>query len=166
MERRPAWPSPWGPGAASRGSAALRAASRTARAGGPHQRRRENIAQHRGARDAAQDSGSRLVRDDLGTGRRSDRRHRSTASWIMAARGKLSPSVSPSGLSCDRARFRGNGRSAHIVKGDCYYGLDFVADVDALVRTVVPEPVVLVGHSMGGAISVMFASARRELVRG
>ena len=60
---------------------------------------------------------------------------------------------------------RGHGRSAHVARGDAYYGLDFVADVDALVRAIIGRPFVLVGHSMGGAISVMYTTARPESVR-
>jgi pimeloyl-ACP methyl ester carboxylesterase/acyl carrier protein len=58
---------------------------------------------------------------------------------------------------------RGHGRSDHAGKGSSYHLLDFLADVDAIARSI-GQPFRLVGHSMGTAIAAMFASSRPEQV--
>jgi malonyl CoA-acyl carrier protein transacylase/NAD(P)-dependent dehydrogenase (short-subunit alcohol dehydrogenase family)/SAM-dependent methyltransferase/acyl carrier protein len=59
---------------------------------------------------------------------------------------------------------RGHGRSGHVPKGACYYALDFLGDIDALVRQLMNQPFVLVGHSLGAALAAMFAAVRPEWV--
>lgn len=56
---------------------------------------------------------------------------------------------------------RGHGNSGWAT-GSSYALWDYVADIDALVRATRPEsgPVFLVGHSLGGAISLQLAGAR------
>lgn len=60
---------------------------------------------------------------------------------------------------------RGHGRSAHVPRGASYHMLDFVADFEALIRALVDEPFVLVGHSLGAALTATWASVRPEKVR-
>ncbi|TMQ06897.1 MAG: alpha/beta fold hydrolase [Deltaproteobacteria bacterium] len=55
---------------------------------------------------------------------------------------------------------RGHGRSGHVGAGGSYHLVDFVADVDALARTLGPAPFPLVGHSLGAVIAGLFAAAR------
>lgn len=51
--------------------------------------------------------------------------------------------------------------------GGCYTPWDYATDLDALVRTVRPEgQVFLVGHSLGGAVSLQYAGARPDRVAG
>ncbi|MGF1495533.1 MAG: alpha/beta fold hydrolase [Elainellaceae cyanobacterium] len=57
---------------------------------------------------------------------------------------------------------RGHGRSAH---GSAYHLLDFLGDVDALVRHLADAPLTLVGHSMGSVIAALYAGARSPQVR-
>ncbi|MEB3358629.1 MAG: hybrid fatty acyl-AMP ligase/type I polyketide synthase [Synechococcales bacterium] len=57
---------------------------------------------------------------------------------------------------------RGHGRSAH---GHTYHLLDFLGDVDALVRHLTDAPFTLVGHSMGSVIAALYASARSPQVQ-
>lgn len=61
---------------------------------------------------------------------------------------------------------RGFGESDGIGPGGYYHFVDYVADVDALVRGLVPEGgrLGLVGHSMGGTVASLFAGARPERV--
>jgi pimeloyl-ACP methyl ester carboxylesterase len=59
--------------------------------------------------------------------------------------------------------FRGHGQSAHLTQG-LYHFPDYLADVESAVRYLGP-PVHLVGHSMGGAVSLMYAAARPKCVR-
>jgi pimeloyl-ACP methyl ester carboxylesterase len=59
---------------------------------------------------------------------------------------------------------RGHGRSAHVGHGGFYHFWDYVGDVQALVDHL-GGPVDLVGHSMGGTMSVLFTGARPEAVR-
>jgi pimeloyl-ACP methyl ester carboxylesterase len=59
--------------------------------------------------------------------------------------------------------FRGHGQSAHLREG-LYHFPDYLADLEAAVQHLGP-PVHLVGHSMGGAVSLMYAAARPEAVR-
>ena len=59
--------------------------------------------------------------------------------------------------------FRGHGQSAHLREG-LYHFPDYLADVEAAVAHL-GAPVHLVGHSMGGAVSLMYASARPDAVR-
>lgn len=59
---------------------------------------------------------------------------------------------------------RGHGRSEHVGRGGHYHFWDYVADVDALVAHLGGR-VDLVGHSMGGTMSVLFAGTRPEAVR-
>jgi len=64
---------------------------------------------------------------------------------------------------------RGHGHSAWAPAGSTYHFLEYVADVDALVDLLVVEhpgvrPFTLVGHSMGGTISALYAGLRPSSV--
>jgi pimeloyl-ACP methyl ester carboxylesterase len=60
--------------------------------------------------------------------------------------------------------WRGFGQSAS--QGRPYWFPDYLADLDAFLGAVSPdEPVVLVGHSMGGNIAALYAGIRPERVR-
>lgn len=61
---------------------------------------------------------------------------------------------------------RGHGRSGHVPQSEYYHLLDFVADVDGLLRWLNGRPVTLVGHSMGALLATMIASARHNQVGG
>jgi pimeloyl-ACP methyl ester carboxylesterase len=54
---------------------------------------------------------------------------------------------------------RGFGRSDWIGAGGYYYFPDYIADVAALVDALAPARLGVVGHSMGGAVSVYFTGA-------
>ena len=43
---------------------------------------------------------------------------------------------------------------------DSYWFADYLADLDRLLDAVVPEPAVLVGHSMGGNVALLYAGVR------
>ena len=60
---------------------------------------------------------------------------------------------------------RGHGDSDWAGAGAFYHFVDYLADLEGLVRELAPEgPVRLVGHSMGGALSVLYAAARPDRV--
>lgn len=58
---------------------------------------------------------------------------------------------------------RGHGRSAWAAAGHGYFFQEYVADLDALVERL-GRPVRLVGHSMGGTVSTLYAGARPDRV--
>jgi len=58
---------------------------------------------------------------------------------------------------------RGHGDSEWL-KGSSYHYLDYVYDLHQLVQQAHLAPVVLVGHSMGGAIAALFAGVYPEMV--
>jgi len=61
--------------------------------------------------------------------------------------------------------WRGFGLSASPGQ-DCFWMLDYQADLDALLRHYSPDaPVDLVGHSMGGNVTTLYAGYRPERVR-
>jgi pimeloyl-ACP methyl ester carboxylesterase len=60
---------------------------------------------------------------------------------------------------------RGHGDSAWVGAGAFYHFVEYLGDLDGLVRELLPEgPVRLVGHSMGGALSLLYAALRPERV--
>src|SRR3954471_1363642 len=60
---------------------------------------------------------------------------------------------------------RGHGDSSWAGAGAFYHFVEYLADLDGLLRELqLPGPVRLVGHSMGGAVSLLYAAARPELV--
>ncbi len=60
---------------------------------------------------------------------------------------------------------RGHGDSSWAGAGAFYHFVEYVGDLDVLVRELqLPLPIRLVGHSMGGAISLLYAAARPDLV--
>lgn len=59
---------------------------------------------------------------------------------------------------------RGFGGSDRVGTGGYYHFADYVADVDALVRSLAPTRLVLAGHSMGGTIACLYAGSRPERV--
>src|SRR5262245_33275887 len=60
---------------------------------------------------------------------------------------------------------RGHGDSSWAGAGAFYHFVEYVGDLDVLVREMqLPTPLRLVGHSMGGAISLLYAAARPDLV--
>jgi pimeloyl-ACP methyl ester carboxylesterase len=60
--------------------------------------------------------------------------------------------------------WQGFGRSGW--RGDGYWFHDYVADLDALLRTLSPDaPVHLVGHSLGANVSMIYAGVRAARVR-
>jgi pimeloyl-ACP methyl ester carboxylesterase len=48
---------------------------------------------------------------------------------------------------------------------DCYWFPDYLADLDQLLDTISPGPALLVGHSMGGNVALLFAGVRPQRVR-
>ncbi len=60
--------------------------------------------------------------------------------------------------------FRGHGRSGRASVGQ-YRGEDYSADVISFLERQVRKPAVLLGHSLGGMVSIYLASQRPELVR-
>ena len=61
--------------------------------------------------------------------------------------------------------WRGHGQTEWIGRGGYYHFPDYVLDLDELLPQLSDAPVHLVGHSMGGSASVMFAAARPEKLR-
>src|SRR5678815_172926 len=41
-------------------------------------------------------------------------------------------------------------------KSDCYWFPDYIADLDFLLQQIEPEPVILVGHSLGGNVATIY----------
>ena len=61
---------------------------------------------------------------------------------------------------------RGFGDSERVSGGGYYHFPNYLADVDALVRTLGDSPLLLVGHSMGGTVATMYAGTRPERLAG
>lgn len=59
---------------------------------------------------------------------------------------------------------RGHGDSDWIGPGGYYYYMDYVADLDDVIRQVARSRVIVVGHSMGGGVAAYWAGARPERV--
>ena len=60
---------------------------------------------------------------------------------------------------------RGHGDSSWAGAGAFYHFVEYLGDLDGLLRELeLPGPVRLVGHSMGGAVSLLYAAARPDLV--
>ncbi len=59
---------------------------------------------------------------------------------------------------------RGFGECDRVGVGGYYHFPDYVADVDALVRSLAPSRLILAGHSMGGTIACLYAGSRPERV--
>ena len=57
---------------------------------------------------------------------------------------------------------RGHGDSEWIGAGGYYHFLDYVADLDDVIRQLARPRVVLVGHSMGGSVASYYAGTRPE----
>jgi pimeloyl-ACP methyl ester carboxylesterase/acyl carrier protein len=60
---------------------------------------------------------------------------------------------------------RGHGRSAHVGPAGSYQLLDYLADLDTLIRDHVNTPLILVGHSMGAVLAATLASTRPDWVQ-
>jgi pimeloyl-ACP methyl ester carboxylesterase len=60
--------------------------------------------------------------------------------------------------------WRGYGLSER-APADCYWFPDYLADLERLLDAVAPEPAVLVGHSMGGNVALLYAGIRPGRVR-
>ncbi len=54
--------------------------------------------------------------------------------------------------------FRGHGESGRVPEGGYYHFPDYILDLHQLLPQLVSEPFHLVGHSMGGSVSAMYAA--------
>ncbi|MDB4944836.1 MAG: Epoxide hydrolase [Labilithrix sp.] len=77
----------------------------------------------------------------------------------------VAPRLAAAGLRVLALDMRGFGEGARIGPGSAYHFVDYVFDLADIVDTLAPgEPVFLVGHSMGGTLTTMFAGAFPERV--
>ncbi|MCB9763647.1 MAG: alpha/beta hydrolase [Alphaproteobacteria bacterium] len=83
------------------------------------------------------------------------------AAWDAVAR-----PLAEAGWSVFAPDQRGHGRSGHVPRGAYYHFPDYVADLDGLCEALGFGEILLIGHSMGGTVSCMYAGARPERVRG
>jgi pimeloyl-ACP methyl ester carboxylesterase len=60
--------------------------------------------------------------------------------------------------------WRGYGLSER-THADCYWFPDYLADLERVLDSAAPDPVVLVGHSMGGNVALLYAGVRPQRVR-
>ncbi|WP_163998060.1 alpha/beta fold hydrolase [Pyxidicoccus caerfyrddinensis] len=61
--------------------------------------------------------------------------------------------------------FRGMGRSGHVGGGGTYHFSDYVLDVESVRAGLGLDAVHLVGHSLGGIVSLAYAAARPDAVK-
>ncbi|HJL04825.1 MAG TPA: alpha/beta hydrolase [Polyangiaceae bacterium LLY-WYZ-15_(1-7)] len=68
------------------------------------------------------------------------------------------------GYRCVAWDWRGHGETEHVGAGGYYHFPDYVLDLDELLPQLrlMDEPVHLIGHSMGGTVSTMFAGLRSD----
>lgn len=78
----------------------------------------------------------------------------------------VAPALADAGHRVIAPNMRGFGHGPRVPAGGYYHFPDYVADVAALVSTLVPEgqSIKLVGHSMGGTVVTLFAGAYPERV--
>lgn len=81
-------------------------------------------------------------------------------SWDAVAR-----RLARSGYQAIAFDWRGHGETEWIGRGGYYHFPDYVRDLDELLPQWSPEPVVLVGHSMGGTACAMYAGTRPQRIR-
>ena len=76
------------------------------------------------------------------------------ATWDLVA-----PALANAGVRVLAPDLRGFGDGPRVAPGSYYYFPDYVLDVAELVEALVPEgaPLVVVGHSMGGAVATLYA---------
>ncbi|MFN7135449.1 MAG: alpha/beta fold hydrolase, partial [Myxococcales bacterium] len=77
-------------------------------------------------------------------------------SWGFAP---IAPALARAGYHVVAPDLRGHGDTERIGAGGYYHFMDYVFDVAELAPALARERLVLVGHSMGGAISALYAGA-------
>jgi pimeloyl-ACP methyl ester carboxylesterase len=80
-------------------------------------------------------------------------------SWSLVA-----PDLARAGFAVVAPDLRGFGQSDWIGAGGYYHFPDYAGDLDALVERLAPERLYVVGHSMGGVVSCLYAGSRPERV--
>ena len=86
-----------------------------------------------------------------------------TAGWTAGRRSTSSPrALAAAGVRVLAIDNRGFGDSDRAPAGSYYHFPDYVADLARVVDHLLPDgsPFTLVGHSMGGSIATLYASAR------
>jgi pimeloyl-ACP methyl ester carboxylesterase len=78
---------------------------------------------------------------------------------------ELGAALSARGMRAIAVDFRGHGESAHIGAGGYYYFPDYVLDLHELLPQLIDGPFHLLGHSMGGTVSTLYAATHIERVR-
>ena len=76
---------------------------------------------------------------------------------------EVAPLLAPHGLVVAPDQ-RGHGDSAWVGNGGYYHFMDYVADLDDIIRQRAHGRVVVVGHSMGGSVCSYYAGVRPERV--
>jgi pimeloyl-ACP methyl ester carboxylesterase len=78
---------------------------------------------------------------------------------------EVAPLLAPHGLVVAPDQ-RGHGDSEWIGHGGYYHFMDYVADLDDVIRQTARGRIILVGHSMGGSVASYYAGTRPEKLAG
>ena len=81
------------------------------------------------------------------------------ATWL-----EIAPKLCQQGFQVIAPDLRGHGLSEHIAAGSSYQLLDFLADLEAIIEQLCPEPIILVGHSFSAALAALYTSVRPQKV--
>jgi pimeloyl-ACP methyl ester carboxylesterase len=82
--------------------------------------------------------------------------------WGFAA---LAPKLLAPGRRILAFDWRGHGETEWLGRGGYYHFPDYVLDLHCLLPQLTDEPVHLVGHSMGGTVSIYYAASHPERIR-
>ena len=77
---------------------------------------------------------------------------------------RVAPALAAAGFRVLAPDMRGFGDGARVPPGAYYHFADYVFDLADLTLALAPEPIALVGHSMGGTIATLFAGTFPERV--